>query len=176
MEILTGQLTSVTSLTKLLNTASPLPIFTPSHGHTYLPPEPKAQDTVQATTQSQPSKQSSPVPGSQSQPKTSVGETNSQPADAVTDTRNLIEAFGLLSRYGDEYMDENPLVGEPGSFILSKTNEPAPVGRPPPKPAFQPPGRTATPVTEASTPANRSVRGADSDADARERVKQRRLA
>ncbi|KAL1992870.1 hypothetical protein VTN49DRAFT_3626 [Thermomyces lanuginosus] len=169
-------LTSVTSLTKLLNTASPLPVFTPSHGHTYLPPEPKAQDTVQAATQSQPSKQSSPAPGSQAQQKASVEDTGSQSTDAVTDTRNLIEAFGLLSRYGDEYMDENPLVGEPGSFILSKTNEPAPASRPPPKPGFQPPGRMATPATDAPTPANRSIRGADSDAETKERVKQRRIA
>ena len=41
----------------------------------------------------------------------------------VQDTRNLAEAFSLFSRYGDEFMDDSPLVGEPGSFILSKTNE-----------------------------------------------------
>jgi mediator of RNA polymerase II transcription subunit 6 len=41
----------------------------------------------------------------------------------IQDTRNLAEAFSLFSRYGDEFMDDSPLVGEPGSFILSKTNE-----------------------------------------------------
>lgn len=36
----------------------------------------------------------------------------------------LAESYSLSLRYGNEYMDENPLVGEPGSFIMSKTREP----------------------------------------------------
>lgn len=35
----------------------------------------------------------------------------------------LAESFSLSSRYSSEYMDENPLVGEPGSFILSKSRD-----------------------------------------------------
>lgn len=38
----------------------------------------------------------------------------------------LAESYNLSSRYGKEYMDENPLVGEPGSFILSKSREAGP--------------------------------------------------
>lgn len=38
----------------------------------------------------------------------------------------LAESYSLSLRYGKEYMDENPLVGEPGSFILSKSREPGP--------------------------------------------------
>lgn len=37
----------------------------------------------------------------------------------------LAESYSLSHRYGKEYMDENPLVGEPGSFILSKSREPS---------------------------------------------------
>ena len=37
----------------------------------------------------------------------------------------LAESYHLSVRYRKEYMDDNPLVGEPGSFILSKSREPA---------------------------------------------------
>lgn len=43
----------------------------------------------------------------------------------------LAESYNLSMRYGSEYMDENPLVGEPGSFILTKSREPAPPPQPP---------------------------------------------
>ena len=34
----------------------------------------------------------------------------------------LAYSYGLSDRYADEYMDENPIVGEPGSFKLSKSH------------------------------------------------------
>lgn len=58
------------------------------------------------------------MPDAETQPKTSLAGSST-----VQDTRSLAEAFSLLSRYGDEYMDETPLVGEPGSFILSKSGD-----------------------------------------------------
>lgn len=62
----------------------------------------------------------------------------------------LAESFSLSSRYGSEYMDENPLVGEPGSFILSKSRD-TPAGAqqrprgigPPPKISTMPESKTA---------------------------------
>lgn len=41
----------------------------------------------------------------------------------MQDTKSLADAFALVSRYGDEYMDETPLAGEPGSFIFSKPGD-----------------------------------------------------
>ena len=38
-------------------------------------------------------------------------------------TSLLADSFSLSNVYGAEYMDENPLVGEPGSFILQKSKE-----------------------------------------------------
>lgn len=35
----------------------------------------------------------------------------------------LAESFSLSLRYNSEYMDENPLLGEPGSFILQKSRD-----------------------------------------------------
>lgn len=40
----------------------------------------------------------------------------------MQDSRSLAEAFNLLSRYGDEFMDDAPLLGEPGSFIIGRTS------------------------------------------------------
>ncbi|CRG88835.1 hypothetical protein PISL3812_05870 [Talaromyces islandicus] len=126
-------LSAVTSLTKLLTVASPLPIFTPSYGHVYMPPGPKAVDAPQTTSQlSQQSKEITPVPDSQGSAKTSLTTTSTTTNVKDTsyqDTRNLMEAMNLLSRYGDEFMDETPLSGDPGSFILSKANETTTGGR-----------------------------------------------
>ncbi|MFT7763773.1 UNVERIFIED_CONTAM: hypothetical protein ODW78_21555, partial [Salmonella enterica subsp. enterica serovar Enteritidis] len=56
---------------------------------------------------------------SQATSKSSLG--GSTASSNYQDTRSLAESFSLLTRYGDEFMDESPLVGEPGSFILSRT-------------------------------------------------------
>jgi hypothetical protein len=80
-----------------------------------------------------------------SQSTKSLGVSNSS---NFQDTRNLAETFSLLARYGDEFMDENPLVGEPGSFILSRAGE---TGKAAPK--FPAPAATGTPLpVRASTP------------------------
>lgn len=41
------------------------------------------------------------------------------------DTQMFLEALNLSSRYGKEYMDDAPLVGEPGNFRTSKVRDPA---------------------------------------------------
>ncbi|KAF4993402.1 hypothetical protein F66182_16483 [Fusarium sp. NRRL 66182] len=113
-----------------MNVASPLPIFTPSYGHTYMPPGPRAVDAPQAAAsqQTQQSKESTPMPESQATVKAPLSTANVKDT-SYQDTRNLMEAMNLLSRYGDEYMDETPLTGEPGSFILSKATETAGTSR-----------------------------------------------
>jgi mediator of RNA polymerase II transcription subunit 6 len=52
-----------------------------------------------------------------------VGSQTGTTASTFQDTRTLAESLNLFLRYGDEYMDESPLVGEPGSFIMSKAND-----------------------------------------------------
>ncbi|EEQ32631.1 Mediator of RNA polymerase II transcription subunit 6 [Microsporum canis] len=113
-------LSTVTSLTKILPVASKELLFMPSHGHTYTAPiqrhtEPSQVGVPQSA---QAGKEATPVPGPQN---TSTSPSSSKLSAAATqDMRNLSDALNLLSRYGDEYMDEMPLVGEPGSFIISK--------------------------------------------------------
>lgn len=92
-----------------------------------MPPVPKSLDGAgqQQQQSRQQSKENTPMPDIQ-QSFTSQGTAQSFDSSAgstIQDTRNLTESFNLFSQYGDEYMDDSPLVGEPGSFILSKTNE-----------------------------------------------------
>ena len=65
--------------------------------------------------------------------------------------------MNLLARYGDVYMDENPLVGEPGAFIFTKNpaTGPANAERGPPTagPARQPGKSTmGTPTPSVAPP------------------------
>ncbi|KAF7718702.1 Uncharacterized protein PECH_001482 [Penicillium ucsense] len=120
-------LTAVTSISRLMKTASTLPIFTPTTGHTYLPPTARANEPGQQPAQQ--SKENTPMPDA-TQPSGAETQTSSKAnlgvsagSSSYQDTRNLAEAFSLFKRYGDEFMDEHPLTGEPGSFILSRAGE-----------------------------------------------------
>lgn len=66
----------------------------------------------------------------------------------------LQNSLNLSLRYGNEYMDDNPLVGEPGSFIITKSREaqqPAsqPKNKPPPLPTKPPTPQVNTDLPEA---------------------------
>lgn len=77
------------------------------------------------STQAQPSKDSTPMPATQdtaSSTKLPLSTKTTSEYD-LQSLKLLAESFSLSSRYGSEYMDENPLVGEPGSFILSKSRD-----------------------------------------------------
>ncbi|KAB8237811.1 Mediator of RNA polymerase II transcription subunit 6 [Aspergillus alliaceus] len=157
-------LSAVSSLTSLLKTASSLPSFTPSHGHTYMPPAPKPTDTSQPGAQSQQSKENTPMPGTDSTKTPLVGLQMTSVGTVFQDTKSFAESFGLLARYGEEFMDENPLVGEPGSFILSKSGDADRAAA-----AKQPPnisrpgsvlGRVGTPQDKVDTPGKTAEKGA----------------
>lgn len=113
-----------------------------------MPPTIKSNETSQPGIQPQTGKEdSTPMPEGESQSKASLqGTTTSNIGSTVQDTRTLAESFNLLSRYGDEFMDESPLVGEPGSFILSRSGD---VDRT--KQGLQPPTATTGTVTNAPT-------------------------
>ncbi|KAE8145605.1 mediator of RNA polymerase II transcription subunit 6 [Aspergillus avenaceus] len=149
-------LSAVTSLTSLLKTASTLPSFAPSHGHTYIPPAPKPTDAGQAGIQSQQSKENTPMPDADSTKAPLVGSQMSDAGAVFQDTRTLAESFNLLTRYGDEFMDETPLVGEPGSFILSKSGDVDRAAAAKQLPSISRPGsvlgRAGTPQVKIDTP------------------------
>ena len=95
--------------------------FTPSRGHTYLPPMLKSAEKPH-TGLSQKSKEPTPVPSSQGETTTQTPATNGQ-SSSVTSTQTLIEAIRMTMQYSEEYMDESPLIGEPGNFRVSKPRD-----------------------------------------------------
>ncbi|KAL9100982.1 MAG: hypothetical protein Q9163_003704 [Psora crenata] len=124
-------LSAVSSLNKFLSTASTLSDFTPALGHAYLPPTSKHITFNSNLHNSQTSKESiplgvggTPVPDTQD---TATTKSSSTPKlvgdDDYQDLRMLAESWDLSIRYGNDYMDENPIVGEPGSFKLSKARD-----------------------------------------------------
>ena len=109
----------------MFSSASELPLFTPSTGHTYFLPASKSLTPGISSQATQASKETTPMPGTQdmsfsAKPLLS-SKLTSDPDDQSFPL--LLEAYSLSVRYGKEYMDDNPLVGEPGSFILSKSRE-----------------------------------------------------
>ncbi|KAL6719711.1 Mediator of RNA polymerase II transcription subunit 6 [Lecanora helva] len=120
-------LSAVTSLTKLLSKASSLPTFTPATGYNYLPTTSKNQGLQSA----QNSKEGTPMPGVAT-PLPTTQETTSSKSTSFSGSKGdidvqgvqmLVDSYGLSLRYGNEYMDENPIVGEPGSFRLAKSQD-----------------------------------------------------
>lgn len=80
----------------------------------------------------QASKENTPLPDSLQAPRKAIGSSTSS---AYQSNRLLEETLNITLRYGDEYMDENPITGAPGAFNLSST------GR-------KEPSRLAVPVTK----------------------------
>ena len=118
------------SLSRFAELAQPLPIFTPALGYTYYSPmaiKPTAAPSLSAT---QSSRESSVAPLSQTNTAAlesgSLAQTTTSTAAQAPDPRDsyaLFESFQMMMRYGDEYMDQNPLRGEPGNFTFSATKE-----------------------------------------------------
>ena len=72
------------------------------------------------------SRETTPLPSSS---QTQLGllnksaTTGTQTADSA-DAQMLLETFEIFRRYGHEYLDTHPLVGEPGSFGVAATKPP----------------------------------------------------
>ena len=117
------------SLNKYFSKASTLPLFTPSVGHTWFPPTAKPLAAAINSQPGQASKEATPMPGT---PTASVNGDKAPLAPKATsgseyqDLQTLAESYHLSLKYGNEYIDENPLIGEPGSFRINKTRELAP--------------------------------------------------
>ena len=117
------------SLNKFFATASTLPLFTPSTGHTWFPPTAKPVTAAMNAQAGQASKEITPMPGT---PAGSIDGSKMLLApkhgsgSEYQDLQTLTESYHLSQVYGNEYMDENPLVGEPGSFRITKTKEVVP--------------------------------------------------
>lgn len=93
--------------------ASSLTTFTPALGHYYMPPHLKPKKAVSSSQTVPNSRDATPALDT---PITDKGT-------GATDHAILIDAYRQFNMFGNEYMDENPLLGEPGSFVFSASKE-----------------------------------------------------
>ena len=116
-------LNTVSALDKVFSAPPDLSFFSVSHGHTYSKPVQKSTNQELGGT-SQQSKENTPLPGTQN-PTAEKSTTTPQQAqdDGDSSARTLREALRMTLQFGREYMDDVPLVGEPGSFRLNKTKD-----------------------------------------------------
>lgn len=86
-------------------------------------PTPVAPTSASGSQLTQTSKEGTPVAETVLRAvKAPVASQTASTTEAVQEARSLAESFNMTLRYMNEYMDENPLLGEPGSFILSSTH------------------------------------------------------
>ncbi|GAB7350284.1 hypothetical protein MBLNU459_g0925t1 [Dothideomycetes sp. NU459] len=130
-------LATMNSLEKFNTLANSLPLFTPALGYTYYPPAPSKPTVASQASLAQSSRESSITPAAQTLTAAAAASQNSTSFDSTANSTNgtltqapdplssfaLYESFNMMIRYGDEYMDENPLRGEPGNFTFSSTKD-----------------------------------------------------
>jgi mediator of RNA polymerase II transcription subunit 6 len=117
-------LTVSTRMQQMAELSKNMSHWSPATGHTYMPPSYELEKT--ATTASRigsPTLTSTDpdAPTSQSQSKETTAAI-----DPTASTTQFSDAFfqhslNLTNHYGDEYMDENPLLGEPGAFVFTNS-------------------------------------------------------
>lgn len=140
------------AMDKVVNTASPLPKFSATYGHTYIEPKHKPVP-VQSGVDMPQSKVGTPIPETTNQVNVNVREQglNTQTDLEQSDERTLRAALQMTLRHGKHYGDDAPLIGEPGNFRYSTAKEAAPLARQ--KDSFARsvvPSKTGTPVPAQS--------------------------
>ena len=121
-----GQLNITEAIGKIFSEASQHPIFSVSDGHTYMKPVQKSI-TQKEPGASQQSKESTPMPGQEGPGAEKVIDAaEADKAQKNIESHTLSQALQMTMRYGKEYSDEVPLMGEPGNFRFSKKPDQAP--------------------------------------------------
>ncbi|GAB7365005.1 hypothetical protein MBLNU230_g5787t1 [Neophaeotheca triangularis] len=127
-DIVGGRLLSATtSLNKFIDKAASLANFTPSTGYAYPTASAKPTATLPSAAPSPSrSREGSIAPGETSrsgsvQPSSQTGAPAAAGTTDVLDARLLANSLQLSIQYGDEYMDENPLIGEPGTLKFTSS-------------------------------------------------------
>lgn len=97
--------------------------YSPASGHSYFPATYEAPKAATATAPT--SRIGSPsLAPMDAEPSQSQPQATTAPEDTSTDAFNdalFMASLNLNHQYGDEYMDENPLKGEPGAFVFTNT-------------------------------------------------------
>lgn len=147
----------MSALNKVFAAPADLSFFSVSHGHTYH--KPVQQSTSQVLSgPSQQSTENTPMPGIHptSTDKSTAASASSQ-EDTESGTRTAWDALRMTLQFGKEYVEDMPLVGEPGNFRFSKSKETASgasKGQQISTGGASTPGRSRAPSTVPPAPAN----------------------
>ena len=96
--------------------------FSPSQGYGYYPPSSKPSTKSLESLKNSRAPTPTPEPSqTQSQGQLQTGPSKPAQSADVGETNALIRSLDMSMRYSIEYMDTNPLIGEPGSFVFSST-------------------------------------------------------
>ncbi|ORY10556.1 MED6 mediator sub complex component-domain-containing protein [Clohesyomyces aquaticus] len=122
LDILQARMLSITTnIQEFFELGRAMSHFAPATGHTYLPPSYEIAKAAAA-------------PGSASRAGSPGAESvveGSQIASAPAAQASMTEynddffmsTLNMVNKYGHEFMDENPLQGEPGAFVFTSTKE-----------------------------------------------------
>ena len=127
-------LTASNHLSQLYETASKLPTFDPERGYYYLPAAANTQKatstTASATGTPSRSREGSVAPGAgaetQSLRSNSLLPDSQRHSLQGLDYRQAVliaDSFRSTLEFADDFMDENPLIGEPGNFTYTHSTQ-----------------------------------------------------
>jgi mediator of RNA polymerase II transcription subunit 6 len=102
-------------LSNFYKTAASIPLYSIEKGYTYLHADQKKKPKDGGSS-TRTSRAASPIADTASQTSTRLKHSTH-----IDDDFEIAHSFNLTLSYGDEFMDENPLIGEPGAFKLSST-------------------------------------------------------
>lgn len=108
-------------LTEFFDTATKLQHFSSAEGHKYIKSTTQPSGGLDGSTNT--SRAASPVHEAPSQRSDEGHRRTTSAQGTLNDDQELYASFMQTIQHGDEYMDENPLVGEPGSFVFSQTQD-----------------------------------------------------
>lgn len=100
--------------------------WSPSTGYSYYPPSYEAAKAATTTASRLGSPTLAPTDPDAAASQSQGAGATAQAADAAASTTEFSDALfmqslQLTNAYGDEFMDENPLKGEPGAFVFENT-------------------------------------------------------
>jgi len=110
-------LTVATRMQLMADTALSMAQWSPATGYSYYPPSHDASKPTAGPT----SRAASPVLASSDPDAVVAQQSTGVPTTAVLSDALLMQSLNLAERYGDEFIDENPLKGEPGAFVFENT-------------------------------------------------------
>ncbi|KAK1766157.1 MED6 mediator sub complex component-domain-containing protein [Phialemonium atrogriseum] len=127
-DVMSSRIATISSaISNIFPAADNVQNWSPASGRVYKNPTPTATSRPKGLE----SKEATPMPDGLGK-----GSSTNQKAGSKTapDSRLAEESLAIHLRYGGEYMDENPITGQPGSFHLSSTGRKDKLAAPPPQP------------------------------------------